>query len=195
MFRVLVLPLFLSFFLSAAGFCAPPELPVTADRCAIHFALTGMVDEGCVAPDVATLGAARRLPPAGFDRGAVGLDSVPQEQGYFIRFPFNSADLTAEYQAHLERLGQILAAPKLAQHCIKLVGHADSVGGPAFNMRLSQQRAQTVANVLVEAAQVTRARIAIEGQGERALIGGIPGPHPLNRRVEIMVRRAGGDPC
>ncbi|WP_422049010.1 OmpA family protein [Shimia sp.] len=183
------------FLLSSQVLAASRELPVSADGCAIHFALTGQVGAGCVPPARAELGAERRLPPAGFDTAAASLDSVPEEQGYFIRFPFNSDDLTEEYKAHLARLGRVLNAPKLAQSCIKLVGHADSVGGPAYNRRLSDARARAVAAALASASQVDMGRIATEARGETALLRGIPGPHPLNRRVEILARPSNGTRC
>lgn len=171
------------------------ELPVSADRCAIFYALTHQVAAGCVAPQVTQLGAARRLPPAGFDQAAASLDSAPEEQGYFIRFAFNSNALTEEYKAHLARLGEILTSAQLINACVKLVGHADSVGGPSSNRTLSDSRAKMVAATLVAGSRVAQARIVTEAKGESALLVGLPGPHPLNRRVEILVRDSGGAPC
>lgn len=184
-----------AFLVPAAAMSATSELPVSADRCAIFHALTGRVAPDCVPPDLAALGVARRLPPQGFDPAAASLDSAPSEQGYFIRFPFNSSELTEEYENHLARLGAVLASPQLANTCVKLVGHADSVGGPAFNIALSRKRAKMVAATLATASRVDMSRITYEARGESQLIAGIPGPHPLNRRVEILARHRTETTC
>ncbi|GAA6181568.1 hypothetical protein NBRC116594_30060 [Shimia sp. NS0008-38b] len=193
-FRLLgrFVPLILFPFSSVA---APQELPVSADRCAIYFALTEDVGVGCAPPSVRDLGVARRLPPTGFDLGAAPLSSTPQEQGYFIRFPFNSHDLTEEYRAHLARLGEVLKSDMLIDSCIKLVGHADSVGSAQTNLQLSQARARKVATTLVVASNIATERIVTEARGELALLSGVPGPHPLNRRVEILARARDGTIC
>lgn len=171
------------------------ELPVSADHCAIFYALTRTAAPNCAPPDQEGLGMARSLPPKGFDAAAASLDSVPVEQGYFIRFPFNSNELTAEYENHLARLGAVLASPQLVNTCVKLVGHADSVGGPTFNINLSRKRAKMVAATLAAGSRVDMGRISYEARGESDLIEGIPGPHPLNCRVEILARHRTGETC
>lgn len=176
-------------------FAAPRELAVSADRCAIFFALTGQAAAGCAPPALETFGPARKLTPQRFDRGAAGLGSAEGEQGYFIRFPFNSDHLTEEYNAHLARLGRVLASEQLAGSCIKLVGHTDSVGAAAYNQTLSARRARVVADNLYSVSQVPRDRLLTEAYGERALLSGVPGAHPLNRRVEILARKRDGESC
>ncbi|WP_162933017.1 OmpA family protein [Roseovarius sp. EL26] len=168
------------------------ELPVTADACAIHLALTGEVASHC-SPPSQSLGAVRRLPPAGFPQHAAPLET--EERGYFIRFPFNSSNLTPEYRGHLSRLAKVASAPKMAQACIKLVGHTDSVGGPIFNKTLSSKRARMVAAFLAAEGGIPMERIITEARGEKQPLPKLPGPHPLNRRVEIMARHRDGKTC
>ncbi|MBO9472722.1 OmpA family protein [Shimia sp. R10_1] len=196
MFRLRVFGLCLPlFFLPFAAVSAPRELAVSADRCAIFFALTGQVAHGCAPPPLEALGRTRKLSPQGYDTGAASLESADGDQGYFIRFPFNSDQLTAEYTAHLARLGRVLTSEQLAGSCIKLVGHADSVGGAAYNQTLSAARARVVADNLASVSKVPRSRLLTEARGERALLAGIPGAHPLNRRVEILARKMEGATC
>ncbi len=72
--------------------------------------------------------------------------------GYFIRFAFNSTDLTAEYKAHLDRLAAVFKSATMAETCIKLMGHTDVVGSPAYNQTLSEGRAGVVQQYLFAAA-------------------------------------------
>lgn len=178
-----------------AAASAPAELPVRADSCSIHYALTGQRAAGCTSGSVGELGDARRLPPAGFDQSAAPLESASEEKGYFIRFPFNSPELTQEYKDHLARLAKVLSSEQLRSSCVKLVGHADSVGSGAYNLRLSTARAKMVAAYLMTLGNVPVERIQTEARGESELISGLPGPHPLNRRVEILARHRTAETC
>jgi len=84
------------FPMSAQG--TTTALPLSADRCAITYALTGTVAVGCAKPDLKTRQARST--------------SQPDGDGYFVHFDFNSNNLTAESQAHLSRLNYHLLAKK-----------------------------------------------------------------------------------
>lgn len=75
-----------------------------------------------------------------------------------------------------------------ANHVL-VIGHADKVGSVAYNRRLSQMRAKSVANRLVSKG-VDRAVIEIQFYGkERPFIETPDGvAEPKNRRVEIIIR-------
>jgi outer membrane protein OmpA-like peptidoglycan-associated protein len=64
------------------------------------------------------------------------------------QFPFNSAELSAEMRAALD--DEIL--PKLANGAIRvhISGHADRIGNPAYNQKLSERRADALRAYLVE---------------------------------------------
>ena len=68
-------------------------------------------------------------------------------------------------------------------------GHTDAVGDPAFNDKLSLERAHRVRDILV-AAGIAREQIQVVGRGAREpLVAARPGvPEPRNRRVEIKLR-------
>jgi outer membrane protein OmpA-like peptidoglycan-associated protein len=191
-------PILAIFLLWAAGVARAgvQELPVSADRCAIFFALTGRVQPGCADPSGLDLGSERRLPTKReFSKEALPPDDPQSEKGYFVHFAFNSDTLTRAYHAHLDRLGAILRDPALADSCIKLVGHTDSVGAAAFNLRLSEARANQVAAYLVAKGKVPAKMVLTEAKGEASLLPGIPGPHPRNRRVEILAKPRNGRSC
>ena len=71
---------------------------------------------------------------------------------------------------------------------IDVYGHTDSTGSDAFNQRLSEQRAQAVANYLASRG-VSAARIRSQGFGETAPIAtnATEEGRALNRRVEIKI--------
>ncbi len=70
-----------------------------------------------------------------------------------------------------------------------MAGHADRSGSDAYNLRLSQRRADAVAAELVRQG-VNRNDIGIQAFGEsRPLVPTADGVRePQNRRVEIVLR-------
>lgn len=72
---------------------------------------------------------------------------------------------------------------------ISSIGHSDTAGDDAYNLRLSQQRAEEVARLLIEAG-VERDRIEVTSHGESNPIvkTGDNVAEELNRRVEVVVR-------
>jgi outer membrane protein OmpA-like peptidoglycan-associated protein len=73
---------------------------------------------------------------------------------------------------------------------IDVYGFTDTTGSAATNQRLSEQRAQAVADYMI-ARGVARSRIATQGFGERVehlrVRTGDNVDEPLNRRVEIKI--------
>ncbi|MEM6620294.1 MAG: OmpA family protein [Pseudomonadota bacterium] len=171
------------------------QLAVGADYCAILRAFTDAPDTRCigVAPD---LGATRSTrAPGGFSPEAAPISAPGSPPGYFIRFGFNSVALTPEYRAHLDRLSEVFSSQTMQGVCIKLVGHTDVLGEPSYNMRLSMARARIVADYLRQATPVSGERLLSAGRGEAAPLPGVPGGHPLNRRVEILAKAKGDQGC
>ncbi|RMH41255.1 MAG: OmpA family protein [Alphaproteobacteria bacterium] len=164
------------------------ELPVDADVCAIMRALAGASAPGCGAPE--SLGGVRAGVP-----GVVPPAAIAAEQGYFVHFDFDSASLTEAYRRHLDRLALVLSAPGLSGLCVRLVGHADSVGDAGYNLRLSLSRAEAVNDYLAASGRVGPERLSVDGMGEEAPLPGISGDDPRNRRVEILVREPAAAGC
>jgi outer membrane protein OmpA-like peptidoglycan-associated protein len=188
--------MFLLLFSPAPVLAGTPELPVSADYCAIHHALTGKTAAGCAIYPDAPLGQARSLPKEiTFSRDAAPPRSIEEERGYFVRFAFDSDSLNKAYNEHLDRLTQVLDSPALDGSCLKLVGHSDSVGAAGYNMKLADARATQVAAYLVAKGGISPERILTEARGEAELLPDLPGEHPRNRRVEILARSAKAGKC
>jgi len=72
---------------------------------------------------------------------------------------------------------------------VTVAGHADTSGNAAYNMALSQRRAEAVREAMLKDG-VSQASVAVVGHGEDALsVSTRDGVRePKNRRVEIIVR-------
>lgn len=121
-----------------------------------------------------------------------GVDVIRQGDELLLRMPagitfaFNSYEVQPQFQATLNEVAQTLAA--YPSTIIDVLGHTDSVGSHEYNQRLSEQRAQSVANYLI-ARGVQPARIATRGYGETMPIAdnATEAGRAANRRVEIKV--------
>jgi OOP family OmpA-OmpF porin len=80
-----------------------------------------------------------------------------------IRFDTNKSDIKPQYQGELKKLADFLAEFPGATGVIE--GHTDSVGKKAANMKLSQRRADSVRNYLVNKLGVAPDRIKAVGYG------------------------------
>ena len=115
---------------------------------------------------------------------------VLADKGGKVLFDFNKATLKPEARNQLARVLQALKEqPGLQTH---IVGHTDSVGSDAYNMKLSQQRAESVAAYLVQNG-VSRQSIRTDFRGEREPVASnaTDDGRAQNRRVEITVSPPG----
>ena len=103
-----------------------------------------------------------------------------------ITFPVNSYAIQPQFQGTLDQVAQTLATYN--QTYIDVLGHASSDGPDDYNMTLSQQRAQSVADYLAMRG-VARARMGVRGFGETQPIAdnATEAGRSANRRVEIKV--------
>lgn len=118
-------------------------------------------------------------------RTALGV--VMNLSGDALRFEFDRADLSSESRELLSRIaGILLTLPE--NYGIYVYGHTDDVGTEAYNLKLSQRRAQAVRDYLVEAG-IQPEKITTEGFGKsRPLVEGTsPSARAQNRRVEIGI--------
>lgn len=112
----------------------------------------------------------------------------PQRPRVFtVRFESNGNQLTDDAQPVLDEMREALARTPAAE--VIVIGHTDSVGTSESNDRLSLQRAEAVADILV-AAGVPRSAIQTVGRGERepAVPTAPQVAEARNRRVEIKLR-------
>ncbi|MBR5883471.1 MAG: OmpA family protein [Mailhella sp.] len=101
-------------------------------------------------------------------------------------FAVNSSTLRSGLYAELDRVAQVLAA--YPQTTILVAGHTDSTGSEEYNMKLSQQRADSVKNALVQRG-VAPQRISAVGYGEGQPVGdnNTEFGRQQNRRVEVRI--------
>lgn len=126
------------------------------------------------------------------ETAGTGVDVIRQGDELLLRIPagitfaFDSYDVQPQFQATLNEVAQTLG--QYNQTYVDVLGHTDSVGTDAYNQRLSEQRAQAVANYLT-ARGVAPARIATRGYGETMPIAdnGTEAGRAANRRVEIKI--------
>ncbi len=101
-------------------------------------------------------------------------------------FDFDKATLKAEGVKTLNDL--VAKIKKVKLESIIAVGHTDSTGPEAYNLRLSERRAQTVKNFLVNKG-VAKDLIYTEGKGEASpkASNATRAGRAANRRVEIAI--------
>jgi len=105
---------------------------------------------------------------------------------YGIHFDFNKATVKPESEQTLKEIAKLLKqGPKLNLY---VVGHADNVGKIAYNMKLSQTRAEAVVKALVTKHGVSPNRLSPYGVGPLAPVSSneIDEGRALNRRVELV---------
>jgi outer membrane protein OmpA-like peptidoglycan-associated protein len=67
-----------------------------------------------------------------------------------VFFNFDSAEITPEALPILKKLGAALSDEKLKGSVFLVAGHTDAKGSDAYNLSLSDQRAKSVAEFLIE---------------------------------------------
>lgn len=104
-----------------------------------------------------------------------------------VTFAFGRADLTPEAQNALDPIARILS--NYPDSTISVTGHTDDVGSDADNQRLSEARATSVADFLVQRG-VNRLRISQQGMGESSpkMPNTSDANRAINRRVELAIR-------
>ncbi len=104
-----------------------------------------------------------------------------------ITFDFGSADILASSEPQIYEIGYFFQDPETDGRTYKLVGHTDSVGDEAYNLRLSTQRAEAVKRLIEEQfPDIYPAAILVEGAGENELKDPTDGKSRINRRVELI---------
>lgn len=101
-----------------------------------------------------------------------------------VTFELGSADLTVESTAVLDEVAaSMLAWPEVS---VEIVGYTDSSGPAELNRALSQERADSVRDFLVERG-VAPERVTAVGYGEDAPIAdnATAEGRAMNRRVEL----------
>jgi outer membrane protein OmpA-like peptidoglycan-associated protein len=107
---------------------------------------------------------------------------------YGIYFDFDKAVLKPESKGALDEIAKLLAQdPGLKLY---VVGHTDNVGEIAYNMTLSQSRAEAVVRALVTEYRIGADRLKPYGVGPLAPVesNATEGGRAKNRRVELVAQ-------
>jgi OOP family OmpA-OmpF porin len=102
-------------------------------------------------------------------------------------FAKDSADLTVEDKAELDRLARVMTDPKLHFVAGKIDGYTDNLGDAAHNERLSKERADAVATYLKSKGVPLGDRITTRGLGASDPVAdnSTEEGRAVNRRVTI----------
>lgn len=100
---------------------------------------------------------------------------------------------TGTSQLRPESMGALLDVSKVlktAAEPVKIIGHTDSDGDDAANLKLSQERAETVKQILVKQYGIDASKLTTEGRGETQPLAdnGNTEGKAQNRRVEFIFK-------
>ena len=104
-----------------------------------------------------------------------------------IQFEFDSAKILPESKPLLDNLAKAINSNELRGFAFMVEGYTDGVGLPAYNLRLSDQRATAVFNYLTSTGAVSRARLKAIGKGSNDLLVPDKPDAAENRRVRITL--------
>jgi outer membrane protein OmpA-like peptidoglycan-associated protein len=117
-----------------------------------------------------------------------GSDAELPKRFRFVDLTFESgrSHLDPRSQDIVVRIGQILNQHSSAR--ILLEGHTDSVGSSEVNLKISQDRAQSVKDMLVDqGVDANRIEVAGRGDSQPFVQNDTEANRQLNRRIEIVV--------
>jgi len=119
---------------------------------------------------------------------AAASPQTPQPaRNFMLFFPYDRATLAPDNQSVVHEAAAAARANPNAR--ITVAGHADSSGNGAYNVTLSQRRAEAVREALIRDG-VNQATISVAAKGEQQLMVSTQDGmrEPKNRRVEIIVQ-------
>ena len=124
-----------------------------------------------------------------------GADVRMTERGVVVNLPdvlfaFGKADLTSSAGSTVREIASVVRGYNGRR--IAVEGHTDSVGGVAYNQRLSEDRARSVASALTRQG-VPRSVLSVRGFGETDPIASnsTDEGRTRNRRVEVIIENEG----
>ena len=114
--------------------------------------------------------------------------------GKTINFTSGGANIAPESQALIDTIAADLK--DCAGTAVEVQGHTDASGGDAPNQRLSEARANSVVQALVDKGVPTD-RLNPKGYGETQPLdpAGTPAAYAKNRRIEFKVAATGAAPA
>jgi len=108
-----------------------------------------------------------------------------------VLFDFDRSTLKpAAVEALDDLAGQMQGYDEIEE--VQITGHADRIGSDAYNLRLSQRRAEAVKSYLLRQQAVSADRVQIQGVGESQPVVGCEGVKPRKTLIKCLTpnRRA-----
>lgn len=104
-----------------------------------------------------------------------------------IQFEVDRHEIQHEYEASIDRLGAYLR--KYPDTTAVIEGHTDEVGTDEYNMQLSQRRADSVVEYLVQQSGIDRSRLKAVGYGKSRPLADnrTEEGKRLNRRIDSII--------
>jgi outer membrane protein OmpA-like peptidoglycan-associated protein len=103
-----------------------------------------------------------------------------------VYFDFNSAEISPKAVPTLVELGKALGSDALKVTRFLLAGHTDAKGSNAYNLKLSQRRAEAIRRYLVTQFRVDEQRLLAIGYGEEQPKNKADPLADENRRVQVV---------
>jgi len=124
------------------------------------------------------------IPGADVERVGEGIHLVLNENS--VRFEVNKATLTTQAKTNLDKLVPVFN--EYPDTNIEIFGYTDNTGTPAYNLTLSQKRAESVKTYLVsKGLKVTRFKTSGLGIADPIATNDTAEGKSLNRRVEFAI--------
>jgi len=119
---------------------------------------------------------------------AVNSDGCPKKVTLHAKFENNSAEIKAESFDVVQKYAEFLN--KYTNYSAKIVGYTDSRGSEAYNQKLSERRANSIMNALVEKG-VNPKQVSASGKGEANPVAdnATSEGRAQNRRIEAELTR------
>jgi len=118
-------------------------------------------------------------------------EPTPERSKYCItlhtEFDVDKAEIRPQYQDEIAKVGTFMT--KYPTTTAVIEGHSDNVGDPEHNRGLSQKRAESVVNYLVEKFAIDRSRLSAVGYGPARPVAdnATDAGKQANRRIEAII--------
>lgn len=103
-----------------------------------------------------------------------------------LPFEFDSALLSEEAKLELNKIGELMEEKNSEIDRLRIEGHTDSIGSSEYNQRLSERRAQSVKDYLVDNFNISKRSLKTKGKGENDPLDRDDPTAAENRRVGFL---------
>jgi outer membrane protein OmpA-like peptidoglycan-associated protein len=113
------------------------------------------------------------------------LDKLPQLT-IAIYFDFDSARISPRSYRSIGLMADALYHPMLYGYCFLIVGNTDATGRREYNLKLSDRRAESIRQALINPFGIGKLRVDTLGLGEEQLLNRRKPKAAENRRVQLI---------